>query len=108
MVILGGDPLDGGETNKFRKRRWKEIMSVASTSAPKEGPTRPHLAFGYKDLLDGTPNKYVPLLITGVMANLDVRRILIGQGSSVDIIFLGLLKVLNIFTEDLTHTGPLN
>lgn len=92
MVILGGDHLEGGETNKSMKRRWKEIPIVASTSTPKEGPTRPPLAFGDQDLLDGRPNKYILLPITAVMANVEVRIILVDQGSSADIIFEDLLK----------------
>lgn len=51
-------------------------------------------------MLERKPNKYVPLLITTVMAN--VRRILVDLGSFADVIFFDLLDVLNISSDDLT------
>lgn len=32
MVTFGGYPLEEGEKNKTMKRKWKEILNVASTS----------------------------------------------------------------------------
>lgn len=107
MVIIGGCPSDGTETNKSMKRRWNEIMNVASTSAPRALSKRSPISFGDEDLLHGKPNKLVPLLITAVMANVEVRRILVDQGSSADIIFKDLLDVLRIPRDDLRpHQGP--
>lgn len=37
MVIFGGYPVEGGETRKIVKRKWKEILSVASTSTAEVG-----------------------------------------------------------------------
>lgn len=37
-----------------------------------------------------------------VMANFEIKRILVDQGSSEDILFLDLLKTLNILEEDLS------
>lgn len=54
------------------------------------------------DVLDQKPNKYTPLLITVVMANYEVRRNLVDQGSSADILFVDLLATLNISREDLS------
>lgn len=102
MVTLGGDYLEGGLTDKSMKKRWKEIVDVASTPKSNEAPSKPPLAFGNQDLLDGKPNKYVLLFISVVMANVEVRRILIDQGSYVDIIFEDLLKVLSISMDDIT------
>lgn len=101
-VILGCDPSEGGLTNNSMKIRLKEILNVAPTSARKEGQIRPPLAFGDQDLLDGKPNKYIPLLITAVTAKVEMRRISVDQESSAAIIFVDLLKVLNISTDDLT------
>lgn len=101
MVMSGGFTLEGEETNKSMKRRWKKTLSIASTSAPRIKSNRPALAFGDDDLLDGRPNKYVPLLITVVKANVEVRRILVDQGSSADIILKDLLDVLKISQDDL-------
>lgn len=54
------------------------------------------------DLLDSKPNKYIPVLIGAVMANFEVKRILVDQGSSTDIMFLDFLTMLEIWEEDLT------
>lgn len=83
-------------------------MNVASTLKPMEGSSRPPLTFGDQDLLDWKPNKYVPLLISAVMANVEVRRILVDQGSSANI-FEDLLKILHISTNEITpyHGTPL-
>lgn len=70
MVILGGYPIEEGETNRTMKRKWKEIMSVASTSTHEVAPTRLPLAFGDNDLLDGKMNKYSPLLIRSTLGRL--------------------------------------
>lgn len=35
MVIFGGYPVEGGEKRKTMKKKWKEILSVASTSTIK-------------------------------------------------------------------------
>lgn len=62
---------------------------------------RPPLAFGDEYLLDGKPNKYIPFFVRALMTNFEVRRILVDQGSSIDIIFLVFLTKLGIL-EDLT------
>lgn len=66
------------------------------------GPTVTTLVFTNADWLDRLPNKYIPLLITTVMANFEVCRILVNQGSSADILFADLLENLNITREDLS------
>lgn len=86
MVILGNHTLDGAETKRSKKRKWKEILNVASTSTATVASTRPRLDFGDQDLLDGKPNEYIPLLIIAVMENWEVQRILVNQESSTGII----------------------
>lgn len=84
------------------KRKWKNIPNIASTSMIKVCSSRPPLTFEDNDLLDGKPNKYIPLIVWAVMENFKVRRILINQGSSADIMFGELFTKLGISIEDLT------
>ncbi|GAU36139.1 hypothetical protein TSUD_316680 [Trifolium subterraneum] len=48
-----------------------------------------------------SPNFQIPLLVRAKMANFDVRRILVDQGSSCDIMYSGLFKVLQLTEENL-------
>ncbi|GAU10317.1 hypothetical protein TSUD_422660, partial [Trifolium subterraneum] len=49
----------------------------------------------------GSPNFQIPLLVRAKMANFDVRRILVDQGSSCDIMYSGLFKVLQLTEQNL-------
>lgn len=77
-------------------------MNISSTSASEINSHRPPLAFVDNDLLDEKTNKYIPLLIRAIMANFEVRRILVNQWRSANIMFLDLLTRLWISEEDLT------
>lgn len=59
----------------------------------------PHITFGAVDETGTFPPSNRALIITAVVANKDVSRILIDTGSSVDIIYLDCLKCLNIDCE---------
>lgn len=41
MVISGGHPMEGWETMTIMKRKWKEIMTVSSTSVAEINSHRP-------------------------------------------------------------------
>src|SRR4051812_3983791 len=57
----------------------------------------------YKEELPGrAPNATIPLLIRARMANFDVRRILVDQRSSVDIMYSELFKTLQLNDNHLT------
>lgn len=88
--------VEGGETPKTMKKGWKAI--VGSTSTTKINSNQPSMTFEDKDLLNGNPNKYI-LLIFGELWS---KRILVDQGSSTNIMFIGLLAKLGISEED--HT----
>ncbi|GAU47343.1 hypothetical protein TSUD_302120 [Trifolium subterraneum] len=49
----------------------------------------------------GSPNFQIPLLVRAKMTNFDIRRILVDQGSSCDIMYSGLFKVLQLTEENL-------
>lgn len=103
MVVFGGYPMQGGGgTMNTMKRKWKKIMNVSSSSIAEIASHRPTLAFEDNDFPDGKANKYIPLLMKDVMANFEVRRILVDQGSLANITFIDLLKTLGISEEDLS------
>lgn len=102
MVIQSSNPLDDWGSNRSVKRMWRYILNIASTSASREGPDRPPLAFTDSDLHDGKPNMHIPLLVSAIMVNMEVRRILVDQGSAVDVIFEDLLEVLKISRKEFT------
>ena len=99
MVITGGPFVKGGPSIKTEKRKFKELtVSAVSVYPPTNRPkiSRPPLAFYDEDLIEGKPNKDIPLLIRAKMANIDVRRVLVDQGSSVDIMYKGLFDILKL------------
>ncbi|GAU10283.1 hypothetical protein TSUD_418870, partial [Trifolium subterraneum] len=56
---------------------------------------------GGEEVPGGSPNFQIPLLVRAKMANFDVRRILVDQGSSCDIMYSRLFKVLQLTEENL-------
>ncbi|XP_058726074.1 uncharacterized protein LOC131597391 [Vicia villosa] len=87
------------------KQKFDELLSASSTKAAaldhaKGSPSSINL---YKEELPGgAPNATIPLLIWARMANFDVRRILVDQGSSVDIMYSQLFKILQLDDSHLT------
>ncbi|GAU39725.1 hypothetical protein TSUD_144910 [Trifolium subterraneum] len=57
--------------------------------------------FDEEEVPGGSPNFQIPLLVRAKMANFDVRRILVDQGSSCDIMYSGLFRVLQLTEENL-------
>lgn len=45
------------------KRKWKEVLNITSTSTIEISMSRTPLIFEDKDLVDGKPNKHIPLII---------------------------------------------
>ncbi|GAU38385.1 hypothetical protein TSUD_147530 [Trifolium subterraneum] len=70
-----------------------KITEVKESSVP--------LAFYREEVPGGSPNFQIPLLVRAKMANFDVRRIFVDQGSSCDIMYSGLFKVLQLTEENL-------
>ncbi|GAU35504.1 hypothetical protein TSUD_155350 [Trifolium subterraneum] len=70
-----------------------KIIEVKESSVP--------LAFYREEVPGGSPNFQISLLVRAKMANFAVRRILVDQGSSCDIMYSGLFKVLQLTEENL-------
>ncbi|XP_058722915.1 uncharacterized protein LOC131594725 [Vicia villosa] len=74
---------------------------MASTSDHAKGSPS-SISFYKEEMPGGAPNVTIPLLIRARMANFDVRRILVDQGSSVDIMYSQLFKTLQLNNSHLT------
>ncbi|XP_058759897.1 uncharacterized protein LOC131633202 [Vicia villosa] len=104
MVISNGrDP--GSLTIGSVKRMFDELISANSDLGPtlqkfrvKSDP----VTFYLEDLPGGAPNATIPLLVRASMANFDVFRILIDEGSSVDIMYSHLFQTLKLDDSHLT------
>ncbi|XP_058761332.1 uncharacterized protein LOC131634722 [Vicia villosa] len=104
MVISnGGDP--GFLTITSVKRKFDELISANSDLGPTlqkfKGKSDP-ITFYLEELPDGAPNATIPLLVRARMANFDVWRILIDEGSSVYIMYSHLFKTLKLDDSHLT------
>lgn len=89
MVIIGGGLLRH-LTIRSVKGRFDELIGANSNKNPTlnkfKGKSEP-ITFYLEEFPEGSPNSSIPLLIQAKMANFDVHRILVDQGSSVDIIY---------------------
>ncbi|XP_058776612.1 uncharacterized protein LOC131650929 [Vicia villosa] len=105
MVISnGGDP--GSLTISSVKRKFDELISASSDLGPTlqkfKGKSDPITSY-LEELPGGAPNATIPLLIRARMAIFDVRRILVDEGSSVDIMYSHLFQTLQL---DDSHLAP--
>ncbi|CAJ2676632.1 unnamed protein product [Trifolium pratense] len=100
--------ITGGGLNKITlgsvKRKFEELENVCSvtpiTVTKPEGDSDP-LAFYKSEVPGGSPNYQIPLLVRARMANFDVHRILVDQGSSCDVMYSGLFKTLQLSEKNL-------
>lgn len=84
----------------MRRIRRETVNSLSSMMAEIVSSRLP-LVFRDEDLIHGNPNKHTPMVVRATMANYEVRRIMVNQGDSFDLIFLGMLTILGILEEDL-------
>ncbi|GAU46913.1 hypothetical protein TSUD_402940, partial [Trifolium subterraneum] len=101
-VISGGgfNPI----TIESIKRKFDELEKASPVEEVKITEVKESfvpLAFYREEVPGGSPNFQIPLLVRAKMANFDVRRILVDQGSSCDIMYSGLFKVLQLTEENL-------
>ncbi|XP_058765481.1 uncharacterized protein LOC131638974 [Vicia villosa] len=89
------------------KRCFEQLIEATTrlnvTLDKTTGKSHP-LSFYLEELLGESPNYSIPLLIRERMANFDVHRILVYQGSSVDIMYTHILKTLQLDKSNLTPT----
>ena len=99
---------DGGfnrHTVESVKRRFDQLIEANSdmdaTLDKIRGGSHP-LAFYREELSGGALNSTIPLLVRACMANFNVQRILVDQGSSVDIMYTQLFTTLQLNESNLT------
>ncbi|GAU12961.1 hypothetical protein TSUD_191520 [Trifolium subterraneum] len=102
LVISGGgfNPVTIGSI----KRKFDELEKASPVEEIKITEVKESsvpLAFYREEVPGGSPNFQIPLLVRAKMTNFDVRRILVDQGSSFDIMYSGLFKVLQLTEENL-------
>ncbi|GAU41894.1 hypothetical protein TSUD_170050 [Trifolium subterraneum] len=93
LITIGSIKRKFDELEKASPVEEIKITEVKESSVP--------LAFYREEVPGGSPNFQIPLLVRAKMANFDVRRILVDQGSSCDIMYSGLFKVLQLTEENL-------
>ncbi|GAU46761.1 hypothetical protein TSUD_92560 [Trifolium subterraneum] len=102
LVISGGgfNPITIGSI----KRKFDEFEKASPVEEIKITEVKESfvpLVFYREEVPGGSPKFQIPLLVRAKMANFDVRRILVDQGSSCDIMYSGLFKVLQLTEENL-------
>lgn len=101
--VISGCFVGGGTSNTFKKTALREVMTLSKGKQPQMKTEKkcPPLYFFDEDLGDILPDHNDPLVITAYMANFEVRRVFVDQGSSVDIMFYDLFKTLGLMRSDL-------
>ncbi|GAU19161.1 hypothetical protein TSUD_89260 [Trifolium subterraneum] len=102
LVISGGgfNPVTIGSI----KRKFDELEKASPVREIKITEVKESfvpLAFYREEVPRGSLNFQISLLVRAKMANFDVRRIFVDQGSSCDIMYSGLFKVLQLTEENL-------
>ncbi|GAU40689.1 hypothetical protein TSUD_88350 [Trifolium subterraneum] len=102
LVISGGgfNPITIGSI-KRKSDELEKASPVGEIKITEVKESYVPLAFNREEVPEGSPNFQIPLLVRAKMANFDVRRILVDQGSSCDIMYSGLFKVLQLTEENL-------
>jgi len=85
------------------KRKFEELMSI-NLLAPSDSNIggRPPLAFYDSKLPGGASNSAIPLVVRALMANTDVRQVLIDTGASCDIMYTSQFKILKLTEKNLS------
>ncbi|XP_058726190.1 uncharacterized protein LOC131597513 [Vicia villosa] len=103
VVSNGGDP--GSLTISSVKRKFDELLSANADLGPTlrkfKGKSDP-ITFYLEELPGGASNATIPLLVRARMANFDVRRVLVNEGSSIDIMYSHLFQTLQLDDSHLT------
>ncbi|XP_059627609.1 uncharacterized protein LOC132270446 [Cornus florida] len=109
IKVISGGFAGGGETSSARRsharriRSFSEVNEVGMTSPPTKLPRVEELVITFSEEDDkGIHQPHDdPLVVSMVVANFTVRRILIDNGSSADILFLRAYEKLKIGREKL-------
>ncbi|XP_020207927.1 uncharacterized protein LOC109792885 [Cajanus cajan] len=97
---IAGGFAGGGSTSSARKRHLRAIRSVNSVNQPRT-PRMPPITFSDRDFRGVDPVQDDPMVISVEMHNCIVKKTLVDQGSSADILYWNTFKQLGIPEESL-------
>ncbi|XP_020234498.1 uncharacterized protein LOC109814472 [Cajanus cajan] len=97
---IGGGFAGGGSTSSARKRHLRAIRSVNSVNQPRM-PRMPPITFSDQDFRGVDPIQDDPMVISVEMHNCIVKKTLVDQGSSADILYWNTFVQLGIPEESL-------
>ncbi|XP_052171626.1 uncharacterized protein LOC127787603 [Diospyros lotus] len=94
---ISGGFTGGGESSSARKQHLRAVMSINNTEKkPRRIPHHPMISFTEEDFKGINQNLNDPMVISVVTANFWVKKVLIDQGSSADLMYLSVLKKMRI------------
>ncbi|XP_072076794.1 uncharacterized protein [Arachis hypogaea] len=96
--MINGGFAGGGISNSSRKRHLKEIYHVGEGN---RSPDLPTISFTKEDTTGIIPGHDDPVVITIVLANANLHRTLVDQGSSADILFKPVFDKLRLQEKEL-------
>jgi len=103
---ISGGFSGGGCTASQRKRYVRSVMSVAEQVV--DNTLDVNLTFTKDDLRDVVPHDNDPVVVSVVTAGRKVHRVLVDQGSSADVMFWSMFKMLKLSPDQLRpYTGCL-
>jgi len=88
----------GGHTSSARKRYVRSVMTTAKIERPKKVS---NIVFSSEDLKGVVPHEDDPIVLSVIMMGRNVHRVLVDQGSSVDVMFWNTYVGLQIPTDQL-------
>ncbi|KAL0406547.1 UNVERIFIED_CONTAM: Retrovirus-related Pol polyprotein from transposon gypsy [Sesamum latifolium] len=99
-TIAGGP--GGGDSRRTRKQQERAVMGGKRKEWVMNVETEEEITFSSKDLSEGQGTQDDPMVIKLDIANFEVHKVLIDNGSSTDIIFWDVLKRMNLENSNLS------
>lgn len=90
--------MGGGSTSSARKRHLRGLRSVNNVNVVRR--SMPSITFSDKDFHAPDPDQDDPMVVTAIIARYGVRKVLIDQGSSVNILYWKTFQKMDL-SEDL-------
>ncbi|XP_061357110.1 uncharacterized protein LOC133301493 [Gastrolobium bilobum] len=107
ICTIAGGRAGGGESGNARKKHLKMCMAISEKPRFKEERRKTGKQVVFEDLDDEIldPEHDDPLVISGLLANYRVDRMLVDPGSSVDIIFWDAFRRMDLDYDQLEPCG---